>query len=47
MIYFRSSGGAFAILHYSFFDPDSIALVLAPKTSMDGYRAGAWRIYLE
>lgn len=47
IIYLGSSGGGFAALHYSFFDPASIALVMAPQTSIGAYWPVAVRRYLD
>jgi hypothetical protein len=47
MIYLGSSSGGFAALHYSFFDAESIALVMVPQTNLSAYRPAALHNYLK
>lgn len=46
MIYLGSSGGGFAALHYSFFDPGSVAVVMGPQTSMKAHIPAALEHYI-
>lgn len=46
MIYLGSSGGGFAALHYSYFDPGSAAVVMGPQTSMKAHIRTAIERYI-
>lgn len=46
MIYLGSSGGGFAALYYSYFDPDSSAVVMGPQTTMKAHIPAALNAYI-